>query len=127
MSNVFWEQLSSTMPNLPTLHLINSYKEKLDAMSTVFNTPGKSPGAQVFFVQELQLAIAEFAVDRGLTVKDFCSQPTIVKTEGDSCLVSKETSWTTLSFLVIDSQKNFKATNYIGFWQSLKLQKTISR
>lgn len=65
VSNVFWEQLSSTMPNLPTLHLINSYKEKLDAMSTVFNTPGKSPGAQVFFVQELQLAIAEFAVDRG--------------------------------------------------------------
>ncbi|KAL1482737.1 hypothetical protein MTO96_033587 [Rhipicephalus appendiculatus] len=96
------------MPNLPTLRVINSYREKLDAMSVVFKTPGMSPGAQVSFVQELQSAVTEFAVDRGLELKDLGSQPINVKIEGDGCVVSKQTSWTTLSFVVIDSRKKLQ-------------------
>lgn len=55
VSNVFWEQLSATVPNLPTLRLVNSYREKLDSRINVFRTRGSSPGAQVSFQEELRL------------------------------------------------------------------------
>lgn len=108
VSNVFWEQLSSTMPNLPTLRVIYSYSEKLNAMSLVFETPGTSPDAQVPFIQELQSGVTKFAFDRGLEVKDLGSRTIIVKIEGDGCVVSMQTSWTTLSFVVIDSREKLR-------------------
>lgn len=109
VSNVFWEKISSTVPNLPSLHLINSYRRNLDENTVVFKTPGKSAGAQVSFVRELKNAISEFAANRGMSGEELRAQPILVKIEGDGCVVSKQTNWTTLSFLLIDSGRRLQS------------------
>lgn len=35
VSNVFWEKISSAVPNLPSLRVINSYMQKLDESTAV--------------------------------------------------------------------------------------------
>lgn len=69
VSNVFGEKISSAIPNLPSLHIINSYRKKLDENTAVFKTPGEFAGAQVSFEYELEYAIAEIAINKGLAGK----------------------------------------------------------
>ncbi|KAH6933577.1 hypothetical protein HPB50_016532 [Hyalomma asiaticum] len=109
VSNVFWEQLSAELPNLPTLWIINSYRQKLDKLVRIFRTPGQSAGAQVSFEEELQSAVQECASCKGLTLEDIAKEPLLVKVEGDGCVVNRHKTWTMLSFVIIQSGRNLQS------------------
>ncbi|KAH9384437.1 hypothetical protein HPB48_026444 [Haemaphysalis longicornis] len=109
VSNAFWKEISATMPNLPPMQLVNSYREKLDARISVFKTPGEFPGAQVRFEDDLRQAVLELAAEKKIGTRDLATEKLVVKIEGDGCVVSRSTSWTTLSFVLIDKERSLQS------------------
>lgn len=112
VSNTFWQQLCRTVKYLPSVKLLDSYRETLTIHIEIFKTPGNAKGAQVSFLRDLETAIKEIAADEKKTLTDISAQHLVIKIEGDGCKVSKKTSWTTLSFVVIRSDKQLQSPRW---------------
>lgn len=61
------------------------------------------------FQEELQAAVQEYASCKGLTVQEVGEEPLLVKVEGDGCVVNRHKTWTTLSFVIIQSGRNLQS------------------
>ncbi|KAH6920620.1 hypothetical protein HPB50_028391 [Hyalomma asiaticum] len=85
VSDAFWKKLSSSLPNLPPLRLLISWREQFDCTTTITRTPGKTRGAQVSFNVELCEALHNVCVKEGVTPDDLSRERVVVKVEGDGC------------------------------------------
>lgn len=50
-----------------------------------------------------------FATHKGVGVADLGGEPLFVKVEGDGCVVSRKSAWTTLPFVPIDSGRQLQS------------------
>ncbi|XP_064472473.1 uncharacterized protein LOC135386904 isoform X1 [Ornithodoros turicata] len=107
VSNVFWQELSHRLQGLPSLKLINEYRESVNNLIEVAETPGQCVGSQVSFVEDLKHAILEKCKKERKTVEEISRSGTLtVKLEGDGSRISKKASWTILSYVVLECTGN---------------------
>lgn len=111
ISDTVWQELCNCLPNLPSPLLLRSFREKLDLKSDIFRTPGDSTGAQVSFCEELAKAIRQLAERENASVAGLADHQLIVKVEGDGCKISRRTSWTTLTFVLIRRGQRMQSHN----------------
>lgn len=88
---------------LPSVNLLNSCTRMLDERIEVLRTHGKVAGAQVSFLKELDYVTVEMAKERNKSLLELSTTPLLVKIEDDCSRISIQASWTTLSFIVIQS------------------------
>lgn len=64
-SNSFWQELSRWIKGLPSVGLINSFREIVDGEVRITKTPGKAMGAQVSFRADLEHVIMKLPKNKG--------------------------------------------------------------
>lgn len=87
-SNNVWQYLCGTIKGLPSLQLINSYREGLDGRVEITKTPGSGPGAQLSFRKEVEFAVGEMSHETGKTFRVLSATPLTIILGGDRCHIS---------------------------------------
>lgn len=109
VSNGFWQELSHHIGSIPSLRLVNEYRECIDSMLEVTETPGQFVGAQVSFRRELAVLIKEKCRKESKSLERLSATSNLViKIEGDGCSINRKSTWTMLSFVDVDGTKKLQ-------------------
>ena len=97
----FYHELSMVVDGLPKSYLIRQRRNQLNEICHVNPTPGTAEGAQLSFTHLLEERISDLVAQHPET--DWTSQPIKIKISGDGVKMTRNTSFTLLSFSLLQN------------------------